>query len=127
MLLDTGFLINNIVIILIASVGVLLLKALIASSASILFGLSLRSGILAGLSICQVGEFSFILSRTGLEHGLLADHYQLFLAVAILTMAATPFIIFLAPRFADVILKIPVPVKLKTGFWPGPGMKIHKS
>jgi CPA2 family monovalent cation:H+ antiporter-2 len=126
MLLDTGFLINNIVIILIASVGILILKALIASSAAILLGFPLRSGILTGLLICQVGEFSFILSRTGLEHGLLADHYQLFLAVAVLTMAATPFIISLAPRFADRILQIPVPVKLKTGLWPMPEKKSHK-
>ncbi|HSG67429.1 MAG TPA: cation:proton antiporter, partial [Bacteroidales bacterium] len=126
MLLDTGFLINNPVIILSASTGVLILKALIAISAAILLGLPVRSGILAGLSICQVGEFSFILSRTGLEHGLLDDHYQLFLAVAILTMAATPFIISLAPRFADLILQIPVPVKLKTGLWPGPEIKSHK-
>jgi CPA2 family monovalent cation:H+ antiporter-2 len=124
--LDTGFLINNIVIILIASVGVLILKALIASSAAVLLGFPLRSGILAGLSICQVGEFSFILSRTGLKHGLLADHYQLFLAVAVLTMAATPFIISLAPRFADLILQIPLPVKLRTGLWPGPETKSHK-
>jgi CPA2 family monovalent cation:H+ antiporter-2 len=125
MLLDTGFLINNPVIILTASAGILILKALIASSATILLGLPLRSGILAGLSICQVGEFSFILSRTGLEHGLLADHYQLFLAVAVLTMAATPFIISLAPHFADLILRIPVPVKLKTGLWPEPEKKSH--
>jgi CPA2 family monovalent cation:H+ antiporter-2 len=126
MLLDTGFLINNIVIILIASIGVLTLKAFIASNVAILLGFPLRSGILAGLSICQIGEFSFILSRTGLEHGLLADHYQLFLAVAVLTMAATPFIVSMAPRFADLILQIPVPVKLKTGLWPGPEMKSHK-
>ena len=118
MLLDTGFLINNPVSILIVSAGVLILKALIACSAAILLGLPLRSGILAGLSICQVGEFSFILSRTGLEHGLFADHYQLFLAVAVLTMAATPFIISLAPRFADLILRIPVPAKLKVGLLP---------
>jgi CPA2 family monovalent cation:H+ antiporter-2 len=126
MLLDTGFLLNNIDIILIASVGVLILKALIANSVAVLLGFPLRSGILAGLSICQVGEFSFILSRTGLKYGLLADHYQLFLAVAVLTMAATPFIISLAPRFADLILQIPVPVKLKTGLWPGPEIKSHK-
>jgi CPA2 family monovalent cation:H+ antiporter-2 len=125
MLLDTGFLINNLVIILSASTGVLILKALIAISAAILLGLPLRSGILAGLSICQVGEFSFILSRTGLEHGLLDDHYQLFLAVTILTMAATPFIISLAPRFADLILQIPIPVKLKTGLWPMAEKKSH--
>ena len=123
MLLDTGFLINNPLIILSVSAGVIILKALIASSAAILLGLPLRSGILAGLSICQVGEFSFILSRTGLEHGLLSDHYQLFLAVAVLTMAATPFIISLAPRFADLILHIPVPTKLKIGLWPGPETK----
>jgi CPA2 family monovalent cation:H+ antiporter-2 len=123
MLLDTSFLVNNLLLILIASAGVLVLKAIIASSAAILLGLSLRSGILAGLSICQVGEFSFILSRTGVKHGLLSDHYQLFLAVAVLTMAATPFIISLAPRFADLVLKIPVPAKLKTGLWPGPPIK----
>ncbi len=126
MLLDTGFLVNNPLVILAASIGVLILKALIAGSAAILLGLPLRSGILAGLAICQVGEFSFILSRTGVEHGLLADHYQLFLAVAVLTMAATPFIISLAPRFADRILQIPLPVKLKTGLWPGPKEKSRK-
>jgi len=126
MLLDTGFLVSNPLIILIASSGVLLLKALIAISALIILGLPLRSGILAGLSICQVGEFSFILSRTGVEHGLLADHYQIFLAVAVLTMAATPFIISFAPRFADLILQIPIPAKLKSGLWPGPERKRHK-
>jgi CPA2 family monovalent cation:H+ antiporter-2 len=126
MLLDTTFLLNNFLIIMTASIGVLLLKAIIASSAAILLGLPLRSGILTGLSICQVGEFSFILSRTGVEHGLMADHYQLFLAVAVLTMAATPFIINLAPRFADRFLKIPLPIKLKTGLWPEPQKKIHK-
>ena len=126
MLLDTGFLVNNLLLILIASAGVLVLKAIIAVSAAILLGLPLRCGILAGLSICQVGEFSFILSRSGVEHGLLADHYQLFLAVAVLTMAATPFIISLAPRFADRILQFSLPVKLKTGLWPEPEKKIHK-
>lgn len=126
MLLDTAFLVNNLIIILITSAGVLILKAFIASSTAILMGLPLRSGILAGLSICQVGEFSFILSSTGVDHGLLADHYQLFLAVAVLTMAATPFIISLAPSFADRILQIPLPVKLKTGLWPEPEKKRYK-
>lgn len=126
MLLDTGFLVNNLPLILIASTGVLVLKAIIASSTAILMGLPLRSGILAGLSICQVGEFSFILSRTGIEHGLLADHYQLFLAVAVLTMAATPFIISLAPRFVDRVLQMPIPAKLKTGLWPMPEIQVTK-
>jgi CPA2 family monovalent cation:H+ antiporter-2 len=123
MLLDTSFLVNNPVIILVGSSGVLALKAIIATGAAMILGLPLRSGIIAGLSICQIGEFSFILSRTGVEHGLLADHYQLFLAVTVLTMAATPFIISLAPRFADGVLRIPFPLKLKAGLWPGPEIK----
>lgn len=123
MLLDTGFLLSNPLLILGGSLGILLLKGIIAITAAILLGLPLRSSILAGLAICQVGEFSFILSGIGLEHGLMANHYQLFLAVAVLTMAATPFLIGLAPGLADRFLKIPLPMKLKTGLWPDPDRK----
>ena len=53
-----------------------------------------RTAILAGLTLSQVGEFAVYLSRTGIEHGLLSnDSYRLFLAVSVVTMAATPFII----------------------------------
>ncbi|WP_136809039.1 cation:proton antiporter [Desulfosediminicola flagellatus] len=120
MLLDTSYLFNNLPIILVAAGGTLILKAVIASFAVMLMGMPLRCGILTGLSICQVGEFSFILSRTGVNHGLIANYYQLFLAVAVLTMAATPFIIAFAPRFADNFLQAPLPQKLKTGLWPLP-------
>ena len=126
MLLDTSFLLSNPVAILVVSAGVLVLKGLIACSAAMLLGLPLRNGILAGLSICQIGEFSFILSRTGLKYGLLADHYQLFLAVAVLSMAMTPFIISMAPRFAELLLRMPIPEKLKTGFLPELKKKNHK-
>jgi CPA2 family monovalent cation:H+ antiporter-2 len=73
------------------------------------------------LAICQVGEFSFILSKTGVESGLLTGNtYQLFLAVSILTMSATPFIIILAPRIAYFALRMPLPQKLKSGLYPMP-------
>lgn len=123
MLLDTGYLFNKLSIILMTAGGTLILKTVIASFAVMLMGLPLRSGILTGLSICQVGEFSFILSRTGVDHGLIADYYQLFLAVAVLTMAATPFIIAFAPHFANSFLRVPLPQKLKTGLWPLPEEK----
>jgi CPA2 family monovalent cation:H+ antiporter-2 len=64
-----------------------------------------------------VGEFSFILARVGVDYGLLiGDTFQLFLAVAIITMGATPFMMALAPRIANVTLRLPLPAKLKTGF-----------
>jgi CPA2 family monovalent cation:H+ antiporter-2 len=64
-----------------------------------------------------VGEFSFILAKVGVDYGLLAgDRFQLFLAVAVITMGVTPFIMALAPRVAKATLILPLPAKLKTGF-----------
>jgi K+:H+ antiporter len=55
---------------------------------------SIRLGILVALSLAQIGEFSFILAKAGLEYKLLnpADE-QIFLAASILSMIATPFLI----------------------------------
>lgn len=116
MLLDAGFLFRQPVLIMLIASGVLLLKTVIAGAVTLLLGYPLRTGVLVGLTISQVGEFSFILSKTGIEHGLLAGEiYQIFLSVSVLTMAATPFIIALAPRIADFAGKLPLPERLKSG------------
>jgi monovalent cation:H+ antiporter-2, CPA2 family len=119
MLLDVGFLFRQPGTIALIALGILVLKAIIACFATVLLGLPFRTSILVGLALSQVGEFSFILSRTGVEHGLLSGNiYQMFLAFSILSMAATPFIIKLAPRAADIILRLPLPKRLISGFYP---------
>lgn len=126
MLLDVGFLFRQPGTIALIALGVIVLKSTIACFAAVLLGLPLRTAIVVGLALSQVGEFSFILSKTGVEHGLLAGNvYQTFLAFSILTMAATPFIIALAPRAADMILRLPLPKRLKAGFSPVPEAKIR--
>ncbi|NOX87730.1 MAG: potassium transporter KefB [Calditrichaeota bacterium] len=126
MLLDIGFLFRQPGTITLIALGVLALKTAVAFFAVILLGLPLRTAILVGLGLSQVGEFSFILSRSGVEHGLLTGNtYQTFLAFSILTMAATPFIIALAPRIANAVLWLPLPKKLKAGFHPVPKKKIE--
>ncbi len=64
-------------------------------------GAPLRSAILAGVALAQVGEFSFILAQEGLMVGIL-DHatYNVFLAVSVFTMIITPFLMQGAPRLA---------------------------
>jgi CPA2 family monovalent cation:H+ antiporter-2 len=125
MLLDVGFLFQQPGTILLIALGVLVLKSIIACFATVLLGFPLRTSILVGLALGQVGEFSFILSRTGAEHGFLAGNiYQMFLAFSVLTMAATPFIITLAPRAADIILRLPLPKKLISGLSPVPEIKV---
>jgi len=125
MLLDLGFLFRQPMLIALIALGVLALKTLIAGSVAVLLGFPLRTTILVGFALSQVGEFSFILSKTGVEHDLLAANiFQLFLAVSVVTMAATPFIIALGPRIADHILRLPLPRRLKSGFYPGAERKV---
>ncbi|NOY45612.1 MAG: potassium transporter KefB [Deltaproteobacteria bacterium] len=121
MLLDVGFLLREPAAVTLLALGILVLKSAIAALAALLLGLPLRTSVLVGLALGQVGEFSFILSRTGVEHGLVTgDLYQLFLAGAVLTMAATPFVIALAPKVADAAVRLPLPRRLKTGLNPAP-------
>jgi len=125
MLLDVGFLFKQPGLIALIALGVLGLKTIIASVVTVLLGFPLRTSFLVGFALSQVGEFSFILSKIGVEHGLLTGNiYPLFLAVSVLTMAVTPFIIALAPHIADLVLRLPLPKRLKSGWYPVPETKI---
>lgn len=125
MLLDLGFLFKEPGVIVLIVIGVLAMKSTIAGFVTVLLGFPIRTAVLVGLALGQVGEFSFILSKTGVDHGLLAgETYQLFLAVTVLSMAATPFIIALAPRIADIISQLPLPERLKSGMHPVPMIKV---
>ncbi len=60
---------------------------------------SFRLGLLLGLALAQVGEFSLILARMGGEFALLSPaQEQMFLAVVILSMLATPLLILAGSR-----------------------------
>jgi CPA2 family monovalent cation:H+ antiporter-2 len=48
----------------------------------------------------------------------------MFLAFSLLSMAATPFIIKLAPRAADIILRLPLPKRLISGLYPVAEIKV---
>ena len=55
---------------------------------------SIRLGIVLGLGLAQIGEFSFVLAKAGINYRLLSPtDGQIFLAASILSMIATPFLI----------------------------------
>ena len=127
MLLDVDFLFQQPGNIALIALGILALKSVIACFTAILLGLPFRTAILVCLALSQVGEFSFILSRTGVEHDLFTGNiYQMFLAFSILTMSSTPFIIKLAPRVADILLRLPLPKRLISGFYPVKEIKVEE-
>ena len=119
MLLDFHILSQKPLLIAGLTIGTLIGKSIIAGGVTSILGYPLRTAILAGLTLSQVGEFAFILSKSGVEYGLLDDtNYKLFLAVSVVTMAATPFIISAAPRIADGLLRLPLPRRLVSGLRP---------
>lgn len=119
-LLNVSYFYQNLPLILLIFAGVLVIKAIMVGAATTLLGYPLRTVVLVALALSQIGEFSFILSKTGLEYGLLTEStYQLFLSTSVLTMAATPFIISIAPRFSDHFLRLPIPSRLKADRYDG--------
>jgi len=110
MLLDVQFVLANPAVILLAVAAVILIKAILAGATTIAMGYQMRTAVLAGFALSQVGEFSFILAKLGVENGILTSSlYQLFLATSILTMALSPFLITLSPRISDKICTLPLP------------------
>jgi CPA2 family monovalent cation:H+ antiporter-2 len=117
MLLDMAFVIQQPLLILIIAVVVILAKFLVAGSTALILGVPLRSAVLAGIGLAQVGEFSFVIAQGGMGFGIMTDYqYQLFLAVSLLTMAVTPTMMALSHQLALVLGKLPIPQKIKNGF-----------
>lgn len=60
------------------------------------------TAVISGLSLAQIGEFSFLLAAVGLPLGLFRDgDYQIFLSLAVLSMVATPFLIHAARPLSE--------------------------
>jgi CPA2 family monovalent cation:H+ antiporter-2 len=94
---------NTIVALLPVVVGVtvvlIVVKAVAAAGALWSVSTPLRIAVTAGVGLAQVGEFSFILGRSGLDVGLLSSReWQILLAASIATMIATPALVAVAPR-----------------------------
>jgi len=116
MLLNVSFFAAHVLLILLLSAGVLVVKAFLATVAASILGYPMRTSVLTGLSLSQIGEFSFLLAGVGVVYGLLPpDAYQAFLAVVIITMATTPFVIAASSRAADLVLALPLPHRMKHG------------
>ncbi len=93
--------------------AILLLKFTTGFIAILIMRYPLRVALLVGVTLAQIGEFSFILSKTGMEYDLLNEtFYQLFLAVSVLSMMATPFLMSLDQVLIQFADRFPLPKSL---------------
>ena len=62
---------------------IIVVKILTGGLAAAALGLPLRVSIFTGLALCQIGEYSFVLAKTGFDSAFIPDTvYQIFLAGA---------------------------------------------
>ncbi|NQY74692.1 MAG: cation:proton antiporter [Candidatus Margulisbacteria bacterium] len=101
MMLNVGTLIQYPGMVGLGVIGTIFLKMLVGCFVTLLLGNPLRVGILVGLGISQVGEFSLLLAKTGLRAGILDTvYYQVILAVSVVTMSLSPLMMVLARKLA---------------------------
>ncbi|MFI0434558.1 MAG: cation:proton antiporter [Parachlamydiaceae bacterium] len=117
MLLNLDFVLNQPWLILSLAIGVLLIKIVTGGVAAFALGLPIRTVLLVGIALSQIGEFSFVLAKAGFSQGLTSDYYyQLFLAVSLLTLIISPVLINLSSRCVELLSKLPMPEKLRYGW-----------
>lgn len=94
------------VILLIAAV-VIVGKTLSVTFGALLSGQSLRHSLQTGMSLSQIGEFSFIIATLGLSFGVISkDLYPIAVTVSIVTAFTTPHMMKLADPLYKFLEKV---------------------
>ncbi len=115
MLLDVDYLLADPGRIALLTLGVLFIKPVIGAISALATGLPLRSSVLAGVALGQVGEFSLVATTAGVTAGLFGqDVFQTVLDVAVLSMIFTPALVAVGPRLAEALCKTPL-VRINRG------------
>lgn len=106
MLIDPRYVADHPALMLGVALGIVVLKGAVATGVASLraFHVFRKSALFVGLGLAQVGEFSYVLARQGVDqHVLTADQYNLVLATSVLTLVATPAL-FVSVPFLDTML-----------------------
>jgi CPA2 family monovalent cation:H+ antiporter-2 len=100
MLLDPKFLLENAGVVALVVSLVFAFKGLLFAGVTRGFGYGNIVPFAVGLGLFQVGEFSFVIARVGVDAEAISERsYSIILTAAVVTMAMTPFAMRLAPVF----------------------------
>ncbi|MBR8830031.1 MAG: Glutathione-regulated potassium-efflux system protein KefB [Chroococcopsis gigantea SAG 12.99] len=101
-LINPVFLWENLPVILGLVALVVVAKFLIITPIVLLFRYPLKTALIAGLGLAQIGEFSFVLAGEGRKFGLLSpDVYLMVLGTTAVTLVITPFILRAVPKLFE--------------------------
>ncbi|MGI9464567.1 MAG: cation:proton antiporter, partial [Aestuariivirgaceae bacterium] len=106
LLIDLTFILDNLMLVISFAIGVVLLKTIINILLIRMSGIDWNVALPAGLSMAQIGEFSFVLAAVGLRNGILdIDAYRLALSVIALSIVISPLWMSAARRFHNTALE----------------------
>lgn len=107
MLLDPSVILTRSEMVMTLLAVILVVKTVTGTFTAAFLGMPVRVAVFVGLALAQIGEFSFVLAKSGLGSNLIGDGpYQVFLVSAIITMAATPFTMNAAPLITGLIYQV---------------------
>lgn len=102
MLIDPRFLFSNAGPILLVTTVVVVGKLIITTAVPLIFGYSGKDSLMTGLSLAQIGEFSFVLTTLGQARGVIdASFGNLILASALVSILVNPLLM----HFGQPILR----------------------
>ena len=110
LLIDPALLMKYIGPVLLLSFVVIIGKTVNVTLGALLSGQPLKQSLQAGMSLAQIGEFSFIIATLGLTLNVTSDYlYPIAVGVSVITTFTTPYMIRLAdPFFNWLAPKLPM-------------------
>lgn len=104
MLIDPKMLVVHALPILLATVVLLFGKPFFVVLGALVSGQPLKIAVQSGMSLSQIGEFSFIIATLGLTLNVTSDFlYPIAVAVSVITTFTTPFMIRLSGPFYQLL------------------------
>jgi CPA2 family monovalent cation:H+ antiporter-2 len=113
MLIDPELVAQYWVPVVVFTIAVIVGQVVIVTISAFLTGYGTRTSIQAGMSLAQIGEFSFIIAAIGISTGATREFlYPVAVAVSAITTLTTPWLIRGAPRAASFVdSKLPRPIQ----------------
>lgn len=113
MMLDLSYLQSHLWEVLLAAVALFLAKSFLASLSVPVLSYPPRTFLLTGFGLFQIGEFAYILIEEGQKYQLVSEEmYHFVVAVSIITMFVTPFVMMGSKKMQAVLMKVPFLMKM---------------
>ncbi len=113
MLIDPSLVAQYWIPVVVFTIAVIVGQVVFVTISAFLTGYGTRTSIQAGMSLAQIGEFSFIIAAIGISTGATREFlYPVAVAVSAITTLTTPWLIRGAPRAASFVdSKLPRPIQ----------------